>query len=143
MKASRFLLIALVAAAPAFAQPAMPATADALQALRAAGYSDVREIEFDDGLWEAEVRRDNGRWGEVKVDPATGEVFDPIANRPVLELSAVLAAVEAAGYQRVHDIDREGALWEADAFDAHGMKVELRISAFDGRIVSVRPDQDD
>lgn len=142
MKTPRIVMLALAAfAAPALA--AAPAAGDALSALRDAGYSEVREIELDDGLWEAEVRRANGLWGEVALDPATGEVFDPMADRPMLALAEVLAAIEAAGYQRVHDVDRDGALWDADALDADGLPVELRISAFDGRIVSVRPDQDD
>ena len=142
MKTPRLLMFALAAfATPALA--AAPGAGDALAALRDAGYAEVREIELDDGLWEAEVRRANGLWGEVALDPATGEVFDPMADRPMLPLADVLAAIEAAGYQRVHDVDRDGALWDADALDAGGLPVELRISAFDGRIVSVRPDQDD
>ena len=142
MKTARLLIFALAAsAAPALA--AAPGAGEALATLRDAGYAEVREIEIDDGLWEAEVRRANGRWGEVALDPATGEIFDPMTDRPMLALADVLAAIEAAGYQRVHDVDRDGALWDADALDADGLPVELRISAFDGRIVSVRPDQDD
>ncbi|MDY0022048.1 PepSY domain-containing protein [Arenimonas caeni] len=146
MNTPRILLLAIAAfAAPALAQSTTPAPAagEALATLRDAGYAEVREIEFDDGLWEAEVRRANGRWGEVALDPATGEVFDPMADRPMLPLADVLASIEAAGYQSVHDVDRDGALWDADALDAQGQPVELRISAFDGRIVSVHPDLED
>lgn len=144
MKTPRLAMLALaVFATPALAGAPGAGAGEALAALRDAGYAEVREIELDDGLWEAEVRRTNGRWGEVAMDPATGEIFDPMADRPMLALAEVLAAIEAAGYQRVHDVDRDGALWDADAIDASGLPVELRISAFDGRIVSVRPDQDD
>lgn len=144
MKTPRFLLIALAAfAAPALAQSAGPGTGDIVATLRDAGYAEVREIEFEDGVWEAEVRRANGLWGEVSVDAATGEVFDPLAKRPLMALPEVLGKVEAAGYHSVHDVDREGALWDADAIDAQGQAVELRISGYDGRILSVSPDQDD
>lgn len=144
MKTPRFLLIALAAfAAPALAQSAVPGTGDIVATLRDAGYAEVREIEFEDGVWEAEVRRANGLWGEVSVDAATGEVFDPLANRPLMALPEVLARVEAAGYHSVHDVDRDGALWDADAIDTQGQAVELRISGYDGRILSATPDQDD
>ena len=111
--------------------------------LQAAGYADIRALEFEDGVWEAEVRRANGLWGEVAVDAATGEVFDAMSPRPLVERPAVLAAIEGAGYRQVHELERDGALWEADAFDADGSRVELRLSGHDGRIVSVSPDVDD
>jgi hypothetical protein len=117
--------------------------AEITNTLRSAGYNEVRELEYDDGLWEAEVRRANGLWGEVSIDPTTGEVFDAASPRPLIELPQVLAAIERAGYQQVHDVDRDGALWDADAYDAQGQRVELRLSGYDGRILSVRADNDD
>ena len=128
---------------PLLAALASAGPADIAATLQAAGYAEVREVEYDDGLWEAEVRRANGLWGEVAVDPANGEVFDAQSPRALIELPAVLAAIEHAGYRQVHDIDREGALWDADAYDRDGQRVELRISGYDGRIVTVHPDSDD
>lgn len=116
--------------------------ADAVALLRAAGYADVREVEFEDGLWEAEVRRADGLWAEVAVDPSTGEVFDARSPKPLLDLPAVLAAIEHAGYRQVHDIERDGALWDADAVASDGSRVELRVSGHDGRIVAVSHDAD-
>lgn len=128
---------------PLLAALASAGPADIAATLQAAGYAEVREVEYDDGLWEAEVRRANGLWGEVAVDPANGEVFDAQSPRALIELPAVLAAIEHAGYRQVHDIDRDGALWDADAYDRDGQRVELRISGYDGRIVTVQPDSDD
>ncbi len=128
---------------PLLAALASAGPADIAATLQAAGYAEVREVEYDDGLWEAEVRRANGLWGEVAVDPANGEVFDAQSPRALIELPAVLAAIEQAGYRQVHDIDRDGALWDADAYDRDGQRVELRISGYDGRIVTVQPDSDD
>ena len=128
---------------PLLAALASAGPADIAATLQAAGYAEVREVEYDDGLWEAEVRRANGLWGEVAVDPANGEVFDAQSPRALIELPAVLAAIEHAGYRQVHDIDRDGALWDADAYDRDGQRVELRISGYDGRIVTVHPDSDD
>ena len=128
---------------PLLAALAGGSPADVVATLNAAGYAEVREVEFEDGLWEAEVRRANGLWGEVAIDPANGEVFDAQSPRPLIELPAVVAAIENAGYRQIHDIDREGALWDADAYDRDGQRVELRISGYDGRIVTVQPDVDD
>ena len=128
---------------PLLAALASAGPADIAATLQAAGYAEVREVEYDDGLWEAEVRRANGLWGEVAVDPANGEVFDAQSPRALIELPAVLAAIEQAGYRQVHDIDRDGALWDADAYDRDGQRVDLRISGYDGRIVTVQPDSDD
>lgn len=128
-------------AAPAPPPPA--AETEAVATLRAAGFADVRDVEYEDGLWEAEVRRADGLWAEVAVDPSTGEVFDARSPKPLLDLPAVLAAIEHAGYRQVHDVERDGALWEADALDADGRRAELRISGYDGRIVSARQDGND
>ena len=76
-----------------------------------------------------------------RLDPE--KVRTRAAPRQLIGLRDVLAAVEAAGYRDVHDIDREGALWDADATGPDGQPMELRISGYDGRILSARPDHDD
>ena len=145
MNAKTPLILALGALLAGTATAAAPAAGpnEATAALRAAGHAEVRELEFDDGLWEAEVRLANGRWADVAVDPATGEVFDAMSPRRLIEIQEVIAAVERAGYTQVHDLDRDGALWDADAFGADGQRYELRISGYDGRILNARVDNDD
>jgi uncharacterized membrane protein YkoI len=132
----------LASGAIAIAATATPGSADAEQRLRAAGFAEVRELELDDGIWEADVRRADGTWDEVAVDAATGEVLDARDGRPLLDATAIRAALEGAGYRDVNELDREGAIWEADARDAQGQAFELRVSAFDARIVSATPDDD-
>ncbi|MBB5209386.1 PepSY domain-containing protein [Chiayiivirga flava] len=133
--------LALVAAT-AFAQQ-IGGAADVEAKLRAAGYAEIRDVEFDSGLWEADVRRADGRWGDIAVDPATGEVFDARDGRTVLDVRGVTDALAAAGYTEVSDLDRDGALWEAEARDAQGQRVELRISGIDGRILHSDIEHDD
>ena len=145
MNAKTPLILALGALLAGTASAAAPAAGpnEATAALRAAGHAEVRELEFDDGLWEAEVRLANGRWADVAVDPATGEVFDAMSPRRLIEIQEVIAAVERAGYTQVHDLDRDGALWDADAFGSDGQRYELRISGYDGRILTARVDHND
>lgn len=142
MKLIAFTLapLALIATA-ALAQSVGP---DHVRAkLQAAGYAEVREIEFDSGLWEAEVRRADGRWGEVALDPIQGEVFDAEAGRAVLDARSIAEKLEAAGYSEISDLDRDGALWEAEARDGSGQRVELRMSGYDGRVLSSDVEYDD
>jgi len=133
-----FAFVATVAFAQAVSGPA-----DVEAKLQAAGYSDIKDIEFDSGLWEADVRRADGKWADIVVDPATGEVFDSRDGRTVMDVRSVTDALATAGYTEVTDLDRDGALWEAEARDAQGQRVELRISGIDGRILHTDPEHDD
>lgn len=139
------IILALIPAAffasAALAQSGSPQ--DVQTRLQEAGYSEIRDIEFDSGLWEAEVRRTDGRWGEVAFDPASGEVFDAKAGRTLIDSQGVTDALHAAGYTDISELDRDGALWEVEARDAGGQRVELRMSGYDGRVLHSDPDYDD
>jgi hypothetical protein len=111
--------------------------------LQAAGYTEIRDVEFDSGLWEAEVRRADGRWGEVALDPSSNEVFDAKDGRALIDARGVADALEAAGYTEVSDLDRDGALWEAEARGPDGQRVELRLSGHDGRVLHSDVEYDD
>jgi len=43
--------------------------------LTAAGYSNVHDIELDDGVWKAEARDAQGAKVELRLDPGTGKVI--------------------------------------------------------------------
>ena len=139
--------IAMIAASAAlFAAAATVhagSAADVTEKLRAAGYAEVRDVEFDGGLWEAEVKRADGRWGEVAMDDASGEIFDARDGRVLLDARAIAEALESAGYSEISDLDRDGALWEAEARDAQGTRVEIRLSGHDGRVLASDVEYDD
>jgi len=109
-------------------------------ALQQAGYAEIRDIGQDDGLWEAKVRGADGRWHEVHVDPASGQVLDPRGGAPLMTADQVRAAVEEQGYTQVRDLDLDDAVWEVDANDGDGREVELKVSAIDGRVLVVDHD---
>lgn len=145
LRRSVLMLAAAGAIGLAFAAHAVTprSSADVAAELKRAGFAEVREIEYDDGLWEAEVRRANGRWGEVHVDPISGEVFDAQAARAQLDAAALIAALQAQGYTAINDLDREGATWGAEAVGADGQRVELRASGYDGRVLHSETEWDD
>lgn len=139
---SSLLVIALTTTitvpAALFANTPVIGYEQSLANLSAAGYHNIDELEFEDGLWHAEVTRADGRRVDVVITPDTGAVLDPLQITTPVLVEAVLATVSGAGYTDVRDLERDGALYEVDARDANGRAVELFVSAADGRILSVQ-----
>jgi hypothetical protein len=135
--------ILALAVATLFAAPALAGPEDDVRAqLAAKGYSAVHELEYESGLWDAEVTRADGTRGEVSVDDK-GEVYDGKDGRTLLDADGFRAKLAAAGYSDVRDVERDGAIWSADANDAQGQRMELRASAYDGHVISATRDDDD
>ena len=49
--------------------------ADVRARLTAAGYTNVHDVDYEDGIWNAEADDPAGKDVEVKIDPKTGEVI--------------------------------------------------------------------
>lgn len=137
MLKSLFATAAIAAAlsTSAHAQTKSLGMAEVEQKLRAAGYTQIHEIEKDDGLWEADVARADGRFAEVWVDPATGEIFDEHDGRALLGSEQILARAGAAGLREINSLERDGATWKLEARNARNQRVEVRMSGVDGRIL--------
>jgi hypothetical protein len=108
----------------------------AIGALQAAGYTTVRDVELDDGLWEAEVKGTDGRWHDVHVDPASGAVIDRMSGGTLLTAGEITERLKAAGYTSIHELDLDEAVWDVEAVDAKGQRVEVRVNGFTGAILS-------
>lgn len=108
--------------------------------LQQAGYREIRDIEFDDGLWEAEVRRPYGRWEEISIEPDTGEIHDLRGQREAMPMRKLLETLEGQGYRDFTDIDRDAGVWNIEATDTHGRRMELKVSGHDGRVLDSRFD---
>ncbi|MEQ8483069.1 MAG: PepSY domain-containing protein [Pseudomonadales bacterium] len=111
-----------------------------VEALSAAGYAAVRDVERDDGLWEAEVEGPDGRWRDVHVVPESWEVLDPNDTAPMKTAAEVGAMLEAQGYRRVRELDLDEAVWDVEAVSPDGQPVELRVHGFTGEILVVERD---
>lgn len=137
------LMIAAALAAALVATPAVAADLSAAQVqakLKAAGYTQVHELERDDGLWEADVSRADGSFEEVIIDPANGEIFDPRSGRTLLDAGQILALADKAGFRQVESFERDGATWKLEARNARNQRVEVRMSGHDGRVLSSKRD---
>lgn len=109
--------------------------------LEAKGYRKIDDIEFDDGLWTAEGLELIGTRLEMVLHPVTGEVIHATredgSGAPVGTLNAqqISAALQAAGYHGVRDLDFDEGVWEADAINAAGQRVELTIDPHSGGVL--------
>lgn len=144
MKTTPLVAALVLGLAPLGASAAALCGSDGVRdTLELAGYADVREIEFSSGLWEADVRTGDGRWQDVHIDPASGEIFSENSGASLLGAAAIASGLEAAGYRQIRDLDREGGIWEAEAIDPQGQTVELRLAGTDGRILHSEVEVDD
>ncbi len=109
------------------------------QLLTEQGYTKIDDIDFDDGMWEADATSANGKRTDVRVDPASGQVY---AKAQVSNLSEndIKAKLVAAGYSKVHDVDFDDGLWKADAERQYGKNVEIHLSPKDGSVLHVEND---
>ncbi len=145
--------IAALLSAPAFAdtmpvsQPSNTTTrpANALSQeqvesrIAAAGFKEVKDLEFKHGIWQGAARGGDDNWVDVSVHPVTGKIFKE-GKPSALNKQEVEAKVTAAGYQKVHDADFEDGLWQAEATNGKGKDVELIVDPDDGSVISEEED---
>lgn len=116
-------------------------------ALAALGYTSIKDIEFDDGVWEAEARNARGQSVELIVHPVTGAVLaetpDGAGAPPTinsLTAAQIRAALTAAGYTQIRDLEFDDGFWEADARNPQGRSVELTIDPATGAVIREKND---
>lgn len=139
-KTSASLILALsCAAGVAFAQSDGLASQQVRAQLEAAGYTNVHDIEFENGMWTADARSADGNRVDVSIDPRTGKVYpdEQVTNLSKADVQAKLAA---AGYTNIHDVDYDDGLWKAEADDPAGRDVEVRLDPKTGQIVGKEKD---
>lgn len=109
--------------------------------LAAQGYQDLREIEFDEGLWAVEasnragVRVDllvHGRSGRVLAEAPYGK---PRADAGLLSAAQVLARLQSLGYSDAVVLQFDDGVWELAARRPGGYRVELDVDARSGLIL--------
>jgi ABC-type transport system substrate-binding protein len=104
-----------------------------------AGYTRIDDLDFEDGMWETDATSADRKRVDVRVDPASGQIY---AEALVSQLSEndIKAKLTAAGYSKVHDVDFDDGLWKAEAERADGKNVEVHLAANDGSIIHVEND---
>lgn len=107
--------------------------------LEAQGYTNINDVEFKDGAWQADARSADGNRVELRVDATTGKVY-PETQVSNLTKADVQAKLAGAGYFNIHDVEFRNGVWEAEAEDQGGRDFELLIDAATGDVISKRKD---
>lgn len=73
--AALLLVAPITASAESMVPPGALSPAEVVQKAEAAGYTNVNDIEFDDGRWEIEATSPAGTPVDVELDAMTGKVL--------------------------------------------------------------------
>ncbi|GAB2510647.1 PepSY domain-containing protein [Pseudoxanthomonas sangjuensis] len=129
----------------AFAVRAQDAARDALTEpqvralLTDNGYRRIDDLDFEDGMWETEATSADGNRVYLRV-PANGSGIRAEALVSTLSKADVKAKLTAAGYSKVHDVEFDDGVWEAQAEREDGNDVILRVDPNSGEVLAVEND---
>lgn len=128
-----------------FAARAQQTTADALTEpqvralLTDNGYRRIDDLDFEDGMWETEATSADGNRVYLRI-PANGENIRAETLVSTLSKADVKAKLTAAGYSKVHDVEFDDGVWEAQAEREDGNNVILRVDPNSGEVLAVEND---
>jgi hypothetical protein len=60
-----------------------------------------------------------------------------------LDAKQIITKLESAGYTQIHDVEKDDGMWEVDAVNSAGQRVELDVDPVSGNVVRERPDDND
>lgn len=115
--------------------------AELARRLAAQGYRDLREIEFEEGLWAVEASNRAGVHVELLVHGTSGRVLaeapagEPPAHAGFLGADEIRARLASLGYSGLVVVQFDDGLWELVARHPAGHRVELYVDARSGLIV--------
>jgi roadblock/LC7 domain-containing protein len=102
--------------------------------LIANGYTNINDIEFEEGVWTADATSADGSLVEVTLDADTGKII-PDEGTATVGRAQVIANLTALGYTNLHDIDFENGVWKVEANDKTGADVELKVDPNTGKLL--------
>lgn len=111
-----------------------------LQQLKTAGFVCVKEIQMENGIYEAMAMNKSGKAFKLDISPQTGTVLKETSvtdmdkkmmkNMPKVSIQQAALNIEKAGYVQIKEI--EGAsqrdFYKAEAIDAKGTEVDLKVN---------------
>ena len=113
-------------------------TKDEIRAqLTAQGYTEINDVEFEDGTWTADAKSADGNHQEVRIDGKTGKVY-PEDVAATLTEDQVKSKLADAGYTKFHDFTFKDGVWTGKADDPTGKEVEIKADPADGHIIGAQ-----
>lgn len=117
-----------------------PGVAQVVAHLRALGYTQIQEVEFDDGFWHVEVRPNLQAYKqELLLHPVTLEIVQPTQST-TLTAAHIVDVLQRAGYTRITDVSFDDGVWEAEATNAQKQRVDLKLDPDTATIISEKLD---
>ena len=108
--------------------------------LLANGYTNINDVEFEEGVWTADATTKDGSHVEVTLDAETGKII-PDEGIATVGRTQVLANLTALGYTHLHDVDFENGVWKVEGHDPTGADVEVKVDPNTGKVLGTKMDK--
>jgi uncharacterized membrane protein YkoI len=67
----------------------------------------------------------------------------PNATATELDAKQIIAKLESAGYSSISDVEKDDGVWEVDAVNSAGKRVEVDVDPVSGDVLQEHPDDND
>jgi hypothetical protein len=114
-------------------QKTIPMT-NLLKTLESSGYSIVRDVKYDDGMYKIDAINAQGKDVEAKVNPMTGDITQTKDGSMKLTILNAARKVEDSGYKNIYSIESSGDKFKVKALGNDGKKVSLTIDGETGKV---------
>lgn len=105
-----------------------------IEKINAKGYKIIREVEYSNNVYKAEVLNKDGLKLNLVIDEKTGVIKEPTEKSVHISILDAINKVEAAGYKDVYKIKCEDKKYEIGALNKDGKKVDLKVNAKTGEV---------
>ncbi|MGH8029091.1 MAG: PepSY domain-containing protein [Arenimonas sp.] len=103
------------------------------------GYTNVNDVEFEEGVWTADATSPDGKHVDISLDADTGKII-PDAGVATITRETVMANLTVAGYTNLHDVEFENGVWKVEGHDPTGKDVELKVDPNTGKVLGTEMD---
>ncbi len=120
--------------------------AEVIEVIEKAGYTEIKELEYEDGVWKADVFLDNKK-RNLTLHPKTGEIIQDKGDnysgymervpKGAIPLADLVKSLNKSGYIHITEISLDGGIWEVDVYVDNGKK-ELFVDVKNGKVLVVK-----
>ncbi|TNF66530.1 MAG: hypothetical protein EP298_08750 [Gammaproteobacteria bacterium] len=96
----------------------------------------IKEVEYDDGYYQAEIINENGHKIDLKINPMTGKVNPPKnINTSFISMSKAISTAEKAGFKDFTSISLEHGIYKIKAHDKQSQETKIILNAKTGKVI--------